>query len=603
MSCVYNDIYQNPIPKHKLVDLPTHPGVYVYRDRVGDILYIGKAKNLRKRIKSYFGSKQLDNKTKRLVSHICDLEFIVCETELEALILESNMIKECRPPYNILVRNDSHYPYIKLSWADNYPRATVTTKVEDDGSLYYGPFFPISIANRTLELIQRFFRLRHCDTHFKKPMNDRACLKYQLNRCTAPCIAAITQEEYRRQANGARLFLEGLRSELKDMLKVAMWNAAKNEAFELAATYRDDLYHLDTWFSRQRAATLDQRSVDVYGSAVLGCCVCVHRLVIRNGLILGRMEYLIHDIDFFDSVATAEILKRVYTEEKAPCEILVEHEPADCILLREWLGVTSGTKPIIHVPIRGYKAGILAMAQKNAKLALERKFEKASFNQMILKELCNILSLAKVPRWIECFDVSHHSGREVVASCVVFMDGLPDRSRYRRFKISNEQNNDFANIAEAVTRRYRRLKRENLGFPDLVIIDGGLGQLHVVELALMALDLNIFELASIAKKEELVFRPGSNEPLRIPRDSNELHILQRIRDEAHRFAVGYHRILKSKEILQSELTQIPGIGLVKARNLLKYYGSVRAIREASYIDLEKKFGSSIAKNIAAWLKG
>lgn len=601
MCIVRNNINCSSLLKRKLVDLPTQSGVYLYRDEAGEVLYIGKAKNLRNRINSYFRSKQLDNKTVRLVSYIWDLEFIVCENELEALILENNMIKEYRPPYNILVRDTGSYPYIKLTWSDAYPQAIVTYKNDCDGSLYYGPFFPVSIANRTLELVYRFFQIRNCDINIDKKRHSRACLKYQLHTCTAPCIAAVTQDEYRKQAQGAKLFLEGRRSELKSMLKAAMWNAAKNNAFELAVTYRDSLHQLDTWFSRQKVAVLDQKNIDVYGSAVLNNCVCVHRLIMRNGLISGRMEYVIRDIENFDDIAIAEVLKRIYSKEEAPEEILVEREPADFKLLHEWFGKIRGNRPTIRIPIKGDKAGLLVMAQKNAYLALERKFEKNDVSNEVLERLSNFLGLTKIPLWIECFDVSHSHGCDVVASCVVFMHGLPARQRYRRFKLSSEQNNDFVNMAEVVTRRYKRLGDSNLGFPDLIIIDGGLGQLHAVEVALASLGLDNLDLISIAKKEELIFRLGSNEPLRIPKASNELYLLQRIRDEAHRFAISYHRNLRAKNMLQSELTRIPGIGSVTARNLLKVYGSVKAIREVSYLDLKEKFGLSIADKITASL--
>ena len=601
ISIVNNNIGSSSILKRKLIDLPTQPGVYLYRDEFGCILYIGKAKNLRNRVKSYFRSKQTDDKTTRLVSCIWDLEFIVCETELEALILENNMIREHRPPYNILVKDANSYPYIKLTWTDDYPRAYVTHELDRDGSFYYGPFFPVSVANRMLELVYRFFQIRNCDININKQRNSKACLKYQIHMCTAPCIAAVTKEEYRRQAHGAKLFLEGRRSELKKMLKVAMWNAARNDAFELAATYRDTLSRLDSWFSRQRAASLDRKNVDVYGSAIMGSCICVHRLIIRNGLMLGRIEHLIRDAGFSNEVIIAEILKQVYSKEEVPEEVLVDREPEDLVLLQEWLGVVRGSRTAIRIPKKGDKAGLLAMAQKNAYLALERKFEKNDLNKEVLDDLSHFLDLTRTPQWIDCFDVSHSCGCDVVASCVVFIHGMPDLKQYRRFKISSEQNNDFANMFEVVRRRYKRLKGENLGFPDLILIDGGLGQLHAVEAALMSLGLEMLDLISIAKKEELVFKSGSNMPLPMPKNSNALYLLQRIRDEAHRFAVGYHRRLRARNLLRSDLTQINGIGLVTARSLLKSYGSVKAIRDASHIDLKEKFGLSIANKITRWI--
>jgi len=599
MPAPRNNVERSPVLSRKLSDLPTQPGVYLYRDEEGTLLYVGKAKVLRNRVKSYFQSKQLDGKTRRLVARIWDLEFVVCETELEALVLENNFIKEHRPPYNILLRDDKSYPYVKLTWKNAFPQVFVTRKVKKDGSLYYGPFFPASTAYRTAELVYRFFQIRDCDIDIDGK-RGRACLKYQLHRCTAPCIGAVDQAAYREQAKEAKLFLEGKREELKARLEAAMWQAAEHSAFELAAQYRDALQQLDAWFNRQKAATVDQEDTDLYGSAVLDGRACVHRLVMRDGRMVGRREYMIEDVEAFDGAVLAEVLKRVYVEDEVPGRILVELEPEDLELLREWLGTMRGARPSIHVPQRGEKVELLAMAQENARLALERKFEPARLNQAVLEGLQGFLGLAHLPRRIECFDISHGQGREVVASCVVFTDGLPDRQRYRRFKMTNQQNDDFANMAEVITRRYQRLRNEGQDFPELVLIDGGLGQLHAAEAALRALGLDQLERASLAKKEEQVFRPGSSEPLRIPKTSPVLQLLQRIRDEAHRFAITYHRNLRAKRTLQTELTQIPGVGPLTARKLLQGFGSVQAVREASIADLEASAGPAVARRIIAW---
>ena len=590
---------RSPFLQRKLGDLPVQPGVYLYRDEEGNLLYVGKAKVLRNRVRSYFQSKQLDAKTRRLVARIWDLEFIVCATELEALVLENNLIKENRPPYNILLRDDKSYPYVKLTWKNAFPQVFVTRKVRKDGSLYYGPFFPASTAYRTAELVYRFFQIRDCDIDIDGK-RGRACLKYQLHRCTAPCIGAVDPAAYREQAKEAKLFLEGRRDELKARLEAAMWKAAEHSAYELAAQHRDALQQLDAWFNRQKAATVDQEDMDLYGSAVLDGRACVHRLVMRAGRMVARREYVIEDVESFDGGVLAEVLKRVYAEEEVPGRILVELEPEDLELLREWLGTLRGARPAVHVPQRGEKVELLAMAQENARLALERKFEPARLNQAVLEGLQGFLGLAHLPRRIECFDISHGQGREVVASCVVFSDGLPDRQRYRRFKITNEQNDDFANMAEVVTRRYQRLRNEGQEFPDLVLIDGGLGQLHAAEAALAALGLDQLERASLAKKEELVFRPGSSEPLRIPRTSPVLQLLQRLRDEAHRFAITYHRNLRAKRTLQTELTQIPGIGPSTARKLLQSFGSVQAVRVAPAAELEAQVGPAAARRLLTW---
>jgi len=590
---------RSPFLARKLGDLPTRPGVYLYRDEEGNLLYVGKAKVLRNRVKSYFQTKHHDAKTRRLVARIWDLELIVCETELEALVLENNLIKEHRPPFNILLRDDKSYPYVKLTWRNAFPQVFVTRKVKKDGSLYFGPFFPASTAYRTAELVYRFFQIRDCDIDIDGK-RGRACMKFQLHRCTAPCIGASSQEAYREQAKEARLFLEGKRDELKSRLETAMWQAAEHSAFELAARYRDSLQQLDAWFTKQKAATVDQEDTDLYGSAVLDGRACVHRLVMREGRMVGRHEYVLEEVESFDGAVLAEVLQRVYAEEPVPARILVEQEPEHIELLRDWLGTLRGSKPFLHVPQRGEKVELLQMAQENARLALERKFEPARLNQAVLEGLQAFLGLAHLPRRMECFDISHGQGREVVASCVVFTDGVPDRQAYRRFKMTNEQNDDFANMHEAITRRFSRLQREGKELPDLLLIDGGLGQLHAAEAALQALGLDSQERASLAKKEELVFRPGFSEPLRIPKSSPVLQLLQRIRDEAHRFAITYHRALRAKRTLQTELTQIPGVGEATAKKLLQAFGSVQAVREAEAEQLIGVVGAAAAKKVEAW---
>jgi excinuclease ABC subunit C len=593
------NLEKSPVLKRKLSDLPTRPGCYLYRDSEANLLYVGKAKVLRNRVKSYFSASPKDAKTRRLVARIWDLEFIVCETELEALVVENNLIKEHRPPFNILLRDDKSYPYVKLTWKEAYPKVYVTRKVTKDGSLYFGPFFPASGAYRTAELVYRFFQIRDCDIDIDGK-RGRACLKYQLHRCTAPCIDAVSKEAYREQAAEARLFLEGKRDELKRRLEAAMWQAAEANAFEQAAAHRDALAQLDAWFTRQKAATVDQEDMDLYGSAVLDGRACVHRLVMREGRMVDRNEYILDEVEAFDGAVLAEVLKRVYAAEAVPGRILAEVEPEDAELLREWLGSMRGAKPAFVVPKKGEKVELLSMATENARLALERKFEPARLQEAVLEGLQAFLGLSHVPRHIECFDISHGQGREVVASCVVFREGVPDKQSYRRFKISNEQNDDFANMAEAVTRRYRRLRDEGKDFPNLVLIDGGLGQLHAAEAALKELGLDHLELGSLAKKEELVFRPGSAEPLRIPKSSPVLQLLQRVRDEAHRFAITYHRNLRAKRTLQTELTTIPGIGEKGAKKLLQAFGSPAGVRGAALEDLKACVGPAAALKVEAW---
>jgi len=599
MAAIRTNLEKSPFLKRKLGDLPQRPGCYLYRDEGGNLLYVGKAKVLRNRVKSYFQNKSLDAKTRRLVARIWDIELIVCETELEALVLENNLIKEHFPPFNILLRDDKSYPYVKLTWKEAFPKVYVTRKLRKDGSLYFGPFFPASTAYRTAELVTRFFQIRDCDIEIDGK-RGRACLKYQLHRCTAPCIAAVSQEAYREQAREARLFLEGKREELKARLEAAMWKAAEAAAFEQAAQHRDALQQVDAWFTRQKAASADLDDTDIFGSAVLDGQGCVHRLLMREGRMVGRQEYLLDDVETFDAKVLAGVLQRVYSADAPPARILAEVDPEESELLREWLSGLRGTKVRIHVPQKGEKVDLLSMAQENARLALERKFEPARLNEAVLEGLQAFLGLSHLPRRLECFDISHGQGREVVASCVVFSDGRPDKARYRRFKMTNEQNDDFANMQEAVTRRYKRMVDEGQDFPDLVLLDGGLGQLHAAEAALKELGLEQLELASLAKKEELVFRPGATTPLKIPKSSPVLQLLQRIRDEAHRFAISYHRALRAKRTLQTELTQIPGVGPATAKKLLLAFGSVTQVRAAEKAALVAAVGPAATAKVLAW---
>jgi excinuclease ABC subunit C len=595
---VRNNVGRSPRLSRKLSDLPANPGVYLYRDKKGELLYVGKAKILKNRIKSYFQSRTLDAKTKRLVALIWDLEFIVCASELEALVLENNLIKEYLPPFNILLRDDKNYPYVKLTWKNEFPQIYVTRYLTKDGSLYFGPFFPASTAYRRAELVKRFFMLRDCDLAIDG-QRKRACLQYQLHRCAGPCIGAVSADAYRSQVKEAKLFLEGKREELKSRLEAAMWQASGAQAFEQAAQYRDTLQQIDAWFDRQKAAILDSEDQDIYGSAALNGRLCVHRLLLRDGRIIGRKEYVLKDTDILTPNVVAEVLQRVYAEEPAPARILVEMEPDGTDVLREWLGTLRGTMPKIHVPKRGEKVELLQMAQENARLALERKFEPEELNKAVLQGLQAFLDLPHLPTKIECFDISHGQGREVVASCIIFSDGVPDKANYRRFKLRNEQNDDFSNMAEVLTRRCKRLVEEGRELPKLVMVDGGLGQLHAAEAALKDLGIEL-ELASLAKKEELVYRPASNEPLRIPKSSPVLQLLQRIRDEAHRFAITYHRTLRAKRTIQTELTHIQGIGTATAKKLLREFGSVAKVKSADESELIRVIGPSAAAKVVAW---
>ncbi len=595
---VHTQLNKSSILRRKLNDLPNLPGCYLYRDHEMNLLYVGKAKCLKKRVKSYFFNKRLDAKTKRLVARIWDVEFLVCSNELEALVLENNLIKKHRPPFNILLKDDKSYPYIKLT-REPFPKIFVTRRILKDKAYYFGPFFPSSAAYRTAELIYRFFQIRDCDIEIDGK-RGHACLKYQLHRCTAPCIGNIEEAGYQEQANRARLFLEGNSEELKQRLQEAMWKASELQAFEQAAQHRDALNQLDFWLSKQKASSADLVDTDIFGSALLDDRACIHRLLIRGGNIVARHEYLMENTEVMTPAIWAEIIQGIYSKEICPDRLLLEMKPDHEDTLLQWLRESRVSKPKIIIPRQGNKVELLAMAQENAKLALESKFEPAQLTLATLQGLQKILDLVRIPHRIECFDVSHSHGTEVVASLVCFINGKPDKSNYRRFKMTIDKNDDFSQIKEAVVRRYRRLRDEGSVFPDLVLIDGGQGQLNAALNALDKLNLSHLECASIAKKEELVFRPNLPNPIRIPRTSPILHLLQRVRDEAHRFAITYHRSLRSKRIFENELISIKGIGAQTARKLLYHFGSVKQVQKAPIEELNAVIGSRLAQFVDAW---
>lgn len=591
---------ESSLLRRKLLDLPEGPGCYLYRDCDKNLLYIGKAKCIKKRVKSYFYSNQLDAKTKRLVSRIWDIEFFVCATELEALVLENNLIKKYRPPFNILLKDDKSYPYIKLT-REPYPKVYVTRKILKDKAYYFGPFFPTSAAYRTADLVYRFFQIRDCDIQIDGK-RGRACLKYQLHRCTAPCIGKVDEIAYKEQTKGAKLFLEGKSDELKKRLETAMWKASEIQAFEQAAHHRDALNQLDSWFAKQKASSPDLVDTDILGSALLDDRACIHRILVRGGNIIARHEYLLENTEVMTPNIWAEVIQGIYSEETCPSRLILEMRPEHEDILLRWLGENRTSRPKILVPRQGNKVALLSMAQENAKLALEKKFEPAQITLATLEGLQKMLSLVRIPHRIECFDISHSQGQEVVASLVSFLDGKPDKSNYRRFKMSIDKNDDFAQMKEAVTRRYRRLKEEGGNFPDLVLLDGGLGQLNSALQSLEHLNLSHLECASIAKKEELIYRPDIPVPLRIPKTSPVLHLLQQIRDEAHRFAITYHRTLRSKRTFKNELASIKGIGEKSIQRLLDHFGSVKQVRKASVEEIESIVGPRLTQLIRGWQK-
>jgi excinuclease ABC subunit C len=590
----------------KLETLPVRPGVYLFKDGEGHVLYVGKARVLRDRVRSYFqAGRPVDPQRGDMVSQIADLDLVVTDTEMEALALENNFIKRHQPRFNILLRDDKNHPYLKLSLTEEYPRLYVVRRVAEDGSAYGGPYIPARLGRRTASMVHRIFGIRSC----KETLNGRRprpCLQYQINRCLAPCVAEICSlDRYHQAAADARLFLEGRTDEVVKSLRVQMQEAADQSRFEEAATLRDHIRALDRLDAPQKITTTDIDERDLFGAHVEWERAALQVFSVREGKVVGREGYLIHRVAEPERFL-ASAIQQYYADGSryVPRDVLVPVEIPDRPLLEEWLSARRGSQVRIRVPQRGEKVRLLEMVVRNARLAFDLEWRHPrSQSQEIVRGLQDLLGLEVEPRRIECFDISNIQGSDVVASMVVFEDGLPRKSDYRKFRVRGigEAADDFASMREVVGRRYRRLLEEGKELPDLVLVDGGKGQLSAATEALAELGLGDQPVASLAKREELIFVPGREEPVALPRSSPVLQFVQRVRDEAHRFAIGFHRKVRSKRTLRSELDDVPGIGPVKRRKLLSRFGSLRGVRGASIEELASAVGRTTAERIRAWL--
>jgi excinuclease ABC subunit C len=590
----------------KLDTLPIRPGVYMFKDGEGHVLYVGKARVLRDRVRSYFqAGRPVDPQRGDLVGQIADLDLVVTDTEMEALALENNFIKRHQPRYNILLRDDKNHPYLKLTLGEEYPRIYVVRKVAEDGNAYGGPYIPAKLGRRTASMVHRIFGIRSC----KEILNGRRprpCLQYQIKRCLAPCVAEICSlGRYHQAAQDARLFLEGRTDEVVKSLRAQMEEAAQEARFEEAATLRDHIRALDRLEAPQKITTTDIDERDLFGAHVEWERGALQVFSVREGKVVGREGYLVHRVPEPERFLSSAI-QQYYADGQryVPREILVPSEIPDCRLLEEWLSARRGSQVRIRVPQRGEKVRLLEMVMRNARLAFDLEWRHPrTQSQEILRGLQDLLQLEVEPRRVECFDISNIQGSDVVASMVVFEDGLPKKSDYRKFRVRGMGGvpDDFASMREVVGRRYRRLLEEGKELPDLVLIDGGKGQLSAATEALAELGLGDQPVASLAKREELIFVPGREEPVALPRSSPVLQFVQRVRDEAHRFAIGFHRQTRSKRTLRSELDDIPGIGPIKRRKLLSRFGSLRGVRGASIEELATAVGRTTADRIRAWI--
>ncbi len=601
------------ISPETIAALPLDPGVYLFEDASGRAIYVGKAKSLRHRVRSYFtGDKAADAKTGSLLREAVEVRYIVVDNEREALALENNLIKQHKPRFNILLRDDKTYPYIKLTAGEKYPRVYVTRRLKKDGSVYHGPYFPANLAHRIVHFIHRYFQVPSCTVDLTRA-HPRPCLQYHIHRCQGPCVPGLTTDErYAEAVRDVRLFLEGRQADLVKSLRRRMEEAAAQELFEQAAAHRDLISTVEDLEERQKMAAAEGQDVDILGWHREGALAAVNLFHVRHGRIVDRREFFWEDLPpddgSFDSAEFfASLIKQLYLD--APFIPAAIHVPVDfeeCELLEEILSEKRGRKVEILTPRRGPKRALLELVEKNAGHSFDQRFRVLKPSSRAISEaLQEALNLAEPPRRIECFDISHIQGSDQVASLVVWQDGRMRKSDYRKFLIKTvEGSDDFAAMREVVGRRYRRLQEENQALPGLILVDGGLGQLHSAAQALESLGIINQPLAAIAKKEEIIYVLGQeDEPVVLDRHSPVLHLVQMVRDEAHRFAVGFHRQRRTRARLTTELLEIPGVGEKTARKLLQAFGSLERIREASPEELARVVPRPVALALKSKVQG
>jgi excinuclease ABC subunit C len=598
--------------KGQIARLPEQPGVYLYFNAAGETIYVGKARALRDRVRSYLGAWGMSPRTDALLDDIARLEVIVTDSVVEALALENNLIKQRSPRYNILLRDDKNYPYLQLTTGERFPRVLVARRVDPrDGHYYAGPFLPAKLARRTMALTHRLFGIRSCNEVITGK-RGRPCLEYDIHRCIAPCVDTICGEaEYRRAVEDTRLFLEGRTDELVDDLHARMLDAAAAERFEQAAQLRDALRTVQTLGDRhQKMAAPDLSSRDVFGVKLGAAGAIVQVFQVRGGRVVDRVELVTEAGEgplTREADVIAAAIPQFYAEATPPAEVHVPLLPEDSDALEIWLGERAQRKVRIAVPQRGEKRGLLDLATRNASLTYDARFNADTLaNLDALERLQAVLALPTLPRRIECFDISTIQGAETVASLVVCEDGRMKKSQYRKFKVAEgvaRFQDDFAAMRQVVQRRYSRVSEQGGPFPDLILIDGGKGQLSAAYDALESLGLANLIAVGLAKKEELVVTRDRPDPLALATDDPALLLLQRIRDEAHRFAVTFHRQRRAKRDLRSELDGIAGIGPRRRRLLLQRFGSVGGVRRATREELEAAVGAKAAEAVLRHFAG
>lgn len=597
----------NETCREKSEGLPDQPGVYIFKDDAGRPIYVGKAKSLRQRVRSYFQeSRAADEKREHMLDLARDFETILVENEKEAMALESNLIKQYKPRYNITLRDDKSYPHIKLTMGERFPRVYVTRRLKKDGARYYGPYFPARLAYRIVDLIHRRFLVPSCTVDLTR-FHPRPCLQFYIKRCLGPCVdGLVTPARYAEAVRDVRLLLEGRESDLVRGLHERIAMASEKQEYEEAARYRDQITTVEQLRERQTMARSEGGNIDILGFHQEGSLVAVNLFHLRGGRAVDRREYFWEDIENFNAAEFfSSLVKQIYLDQQyLPDEVHVPADFEDREILEEFLSEKRGRQLRILTPQRGRKRALLELAAKNARHSFERRFRiMKPRTREVLESLTEALDLPKPPNRIEAFDISHIQGSDIVASMVVWEDGQMKKSDYRKFIIKTVPgNDDFASMKEVVGRRYRRLLLEKKPLPNLILIDGGIGQLHSAASALEELQIINQPLASIAKREEILFVYGrEQEPVALDHHSPALHLIQQIRDEAHRFAVTFHRARRATRQLTSDLLKIPGVGAKTAKKLLAHYGSVEALKSLSAEELSQVIKPAQAKKISKFL--
>lgn len=594
--------------ENKLQNLPAEPGVYQFKNEKGKIIYIGKAKNLRNRVRSYFHSSVDSPKTKIMVEKVADLELLITSSEMEALILENNLIKQHKPRYNVNLKDDKSFPYIRIT-NEPYPQIYSTRTIEKDGSKYFGPYTDVKNMKASLRMINKLFKIRSCkywiDDDVIKSKKIKLCLDYHINKCDGPCEGLISEKDYNRMVNQVIKLLRGKTDELMTELKTEMNTAASNLEFEKAASIRDKIEQLEVYSSKQKIVLQSNDDKDIISAAIEGKDVASTILNIRSGRLVGKRQLNLSSerSDDLNEIYNA-IIKFYYNEYvDIPKEIIVEETPIDKDALLEWLSKKGNRNVSFVIPQRKSEAkSLLQMCKQNAILQLKeiqlQRMKKEGNVPYVLSALQRDLRLKSLPRKIECFDISNLQGTDTVASMVVFVDGKPKKSLYRKYIINEvEGPDDFASMREVIRRRYKRLLEENEHFPDLIIVDGGKGQLSSAVEILDELGIKDQPIIGLAKRLEEIFFPGISESQSIPKTSSSLKLIQHLRDEAHRFAITFHRLRRDKRTLQTELTEIPGIGQKVAEKLLINFNSIDEIKNAATAELANVIGKSKAEKV------